>query len=79
MNVTHIVSGDAARSLARPDQHGRAWFEAKVLDTLGRARGAITWSATTGQPSGPTARHTWCPGTPLPDRTLFVTCTATTR
>ena len=68
-------------------------IEATLLDDLNVARDGegveITWHAhqrlinpdeqrsLTGQPRDNIARLSWCPGTPLPDRTLYVTCTAT--
>jgi hypothetical protein len=81
-STTRVLSGDALNRLAlnRGGLKGAEWTEAAALDSLNTHRGApgvqITWHAHTRQPDGDTERQKWCPGTPLPDQTAYVTCTA---
>lgn len=70
-----IVSGDAMRALTQPAQYDRPWIEARLRDAANTPGAVIVWTAVTGQPTGDTVRLSWCPGTPLPDRTLYVTAT----
>ena len=80
-SVVRVVDLHRAKAIARglvpyvADQ-----VEASLLDDLNRRRDdadvEIVWRAHVGQPGESVARLTWCPGTVLPDRTLFVSCTA---
>lgn len=88
-----LLSGDAARYAAKPDSRIPEGIEERCLDRVGRERGdagvRIEWAAhrcdatvtgpmpTLGQPSGPIERLPWRPGTALPDRASWVSCTVT--
>lgn len=80
-SVVRVVDLRRAKAIARGlVGYPAANVEAALLDDLGVRLGdpgvEIVWRAHVGQPGDSVARLTWCPGTMLPDRTLFVSCTA---
>lgn len=80
-SVSCALDLNTARAIAR----GRVPYlasniELALLDEVGANADTvddveITWTAHAGQPPGMIERLPWCPGTPLPDQTLFVSCT----
>lgn len=80
-SVIRVVNGPLAQALARGlVPHVAMSIEAGLRDDLGRLDGdpavEIVWTAHAGQPHVAIERLSWCPGTPLPDQTLFVSCMA---
>jgi len=80
-SVTRLVSLSQAKAIARGLVPYLALnIEAALFDDLGVTIHNlevvdVTWHAHTGHPAEPLQRVPWQPGTPLPDSTLFATCT----
>ena len=84
-SVVRVINLHVARALARGHTPWlRDTIETGMHDLIDRPVGdpdvEIVWTAhcdqTGGQPPRQITRLTWCPGEPLPDHTLFLSCTA---